>query len=261
MTPTSAPESRPARAASLTRLCFLAAFLALVSQGCCSSHPPVAWSFDRSFVVSLLPDPPKPGSGEQTSDLAAAHLAYSNATPQDLERAEWESQWGRASFIFCFTNVFRVAFETNRFPQTMAFFAWLVTETDSVADYGKDHWSRLRPYVVDPNYPCRGKLEGPDVSYPSGHSTRGTVVALALAELFPGLQPQFLKVGREIGWHRVQLGKHYPLDIYAGRVLGQEIFRQLKETKAFDAAWQKVCAEIEPSRARLEGDNPPPAVR
>jgi membrane-associated phospholipid phosphatase len=64
----------------------------------------------------------------------------------------------------------------------------------------------------------------------SGHPDR---VALLLAELFPEPKQAILAIGRDIGWDRVLIGKHFPTGIYAGRVLGQAIVRQLLSSPAF----------------------------
>jgi len=94
-------------------------------------------------------------------------------------------------------------------------------------------WNRRRPYLVDTNLLDGGDVEKFSGSYPSGHSTRGTVLAMLLAEMFPEHREAILSKGREIVWHRVILGKHYPTDVYAGRVLAQGIVRQMKSNGLF----------------------------
>ena len=54
-----------------------------------------------------------------------------------------------------------------------------------VTDTGKNYWKRPRPYTVDTNLANGADDLEKSFSYPSGHSTRGTVFALVLAELFP----------------------------------------------------------------------------
>jgi membrane-associated phospholipid phosphatase len=115
--------------------------------------------------------------------------------------------------------------------------------------------ARHREFTVpSPNRPlraCPGRFphasehEDPKhYSYPSGHSTRGTVFALLLAELFPGQREAILAKGREAGWLRVQGGVHYPSDIYAGRVLGQELARDFLHRPEFQADLAAAKAEL-----------------
>jgi len=48
-----------------------------------------------------------------------------------------------------------------------------------------------------------------------------------------------------MGWHRVQIARHYPTDIYAGRVLAQAIVEQLKKNPEFQNHYAAIKAEIE----------------
>jgi hypothetical protein len=45
-------------------------------------------------------------------------------------------------------------------------------------------------------------------------------------------------------WHRVEIARHYPTDIYAGRVLAQAIVRQMKKSNAFQKDFAEAKAEI-----------------
>ena len=81
--------------------------------------------------------------------------------------------------------------------------------------------------------------------YPSGHSTRGTVYSLVLAEVFPEHKEAILEIGRNIGWDRVLIGMHFATDIYAGRVLGQAIVRELLASPAFQSDLAEAKAEAQ----------------
>jgi acid phosphatase (class A) len=107
----------------------------------------------------------------------------------------------------------------------------------------KEHWKRQRPYQLD----ARLSLGAPERSfgYPSGHSTRGTVYALLMAEIFPERKEAILAIGRDIGWDRVLIGKHFPTDIYAGRVLGQAVMRELLSSPAFQRDLAEAKAEAQ----------------
>jgi acid phosphatase (class A) len=67
---------------------------------------------------------------------------------------------------------------------------------------------------------------------------------MLLAELFPDRKEAILATGRDIGWDRVLLGKHFPTDIYAGRVLGQAIVRELLANPAFQHDLAEAKAEM-----------------
>jgi acid phosphatase (class A) len=137
--------------------------------------------------------------------------------------------------IYHFAPIIGPWFQPGKFPKLDAVFREVELETKAVTSIGKKHWQRLRPYHVDPaRFPHAIEHEKPtDYGYPSGHSTRGTVYAMLLAELFPAQREALLARGREVGWLRVQGGVHFPTDVYAGRVLGQAVARGFLASPAF----------------------------
>ena len=70
------------------------------------------------------------------------------------------------------------------------------------------------------------------------------VLALVLADLFPGKHDAIVAEARSIGWHRVEIARHYPTDIYAGRVLAQAIVKQMQKSDAFQKDFDEAKAEI-----------------
>lgn len=111
-----------------------------------------------------------------------------------------------------------------------------------MVDNAKDYWKRPRPYKVDPIL-ANGKLEK-SFSYPSGHSTESMTLALVMADLFPDHRDAIIGEARNIGWHRVEIARHYPTDIYAGRVLAQAIVRQMKKDADFQNDFAAAKAEL-----------------
>jgi acid phosphatase (class A) len=202
----------------------LLALLAVVPLRAAPAAAPVSYlATSHTDVLTLLAPPPAAGSPEDKADLECAYAVASTATPQEVAEAKDEVKLT----IFHFAPVIGPWFQAGRFPKLEALFKEVETETKAVTSKGKKSWKRLRPYIVDPvRFPHAVEHEKEtDYSYPSGHSTRGTVYAALLAEIFPEHRDALMAKGREIGWRRVQGGVHYPTDIYAGRVLGQALAR------------------------------------
>ncbi|HMD53742.1 MAG TPA: phosphatase PAP2 family protein, partial [Phycisphaerae bacterium] len=86
-------------------------------------------------------------------------------------------------------------------------------------------------------------------SYPSGHSTESMVLALVLAGVFPDKHDAIIAEARNIGWHRVEIARHYPTDIYAGRVLAQAIVREMNKNPDFQHDLAAAKAEIAAAQA------------
>ena len=189
--------------------------------------------------IALLAPPPLSGSSEQAADLAEVISVVKTCPPGDAALARAEKKFT----IFAFAPAIGSFFQPGKFPRTEAFFERVQKEASQVTDAAKDHWQRPRPYIVEPSLSAAGEPEK-SFSYPSGHSTRGTVFALLLAELFPDKRDDVLAIGRNLGWHRVEIARHYPTDIYAGRTLAQAMVREMKSSSAFQRDFAEVKNEI-----------------
>jgi acid phosphatase (class A) len=188
--------------------------------------------------IALLPPPPASGSAEEAADLAEARSVFNGRTPADEARATKSS--GLAFSLF--GPAIGPIFDPVKLPRTEALLQKIKKDIGAAIDSPKNYFKRRRPYQMDDKLSL-GKPE-PSFSYPSGHSTRGTVYAMVLAELFPEKKEPVLEVGREIGWDRVIIGKHFPTDVYAGRVLGQAIVVALKASPEFQHDLAEAKAEI-----------------
>lgn len=188
--------------------------------------------------IALLPPPPKAGSPEEAADLDTVRMVFNARTEQEKDRAFKDSGLSFALFQPAIGS----EFDLDHLPKTKAMLQQVKKEIGIIIDIPKNHFQRKRPYLIDEHLSL-GNPE-PSFSYPSGHSTRGTVYSMVLAELFPDRKGPVLEFGRAIGWDRVLIGKHFPTDIYAGRVLGQAIVKQLMASPNFQADLAAARAEI-----------------
>jgi acid phosphatase (class A) len=194
-------------------------------------------------AATLLAPPPLLDSVEQAADMDEVKTVYHAAGSNDIAAAYSEKKFS----VFNFTPAVGVFFTATNLPQTAAFFEKVQLDAETVTDLGKDYFKRPRPFTTDPSL-ANGKLEK-SFSYPSGHSTESMVLALVLADLLPDKHDAIIAHARMIGWHRVQIARHYPTDIYAGHVLAQVIVKQLKKSEAFEKDSAEVKAEIAAAKA------------
>lgn len=190
-------------------------------------------------VLALLPPPPPRDSGEQAADLGEVRSVHLSHPAEDEAAALFEDT---NLTLVNFAPVIAVFSQPDRLPKTKSFFRQIFRDSAQSVSVGKNYWKRDRPFITDPSL-----LQGaptPGFSYPSGHSTIGTVYALVLAEMFPDKREAILAIGRNIGWHRVMLAKHYPTDVMAGRVLAQAIVRELNTNPDFQRDLEAAKAEI-----------------
>ncbi len=188
-------------------------------------------------ALALLAPPPAASSAEEQADLPEVWSVFSARTPEEEAAAILEE----SLTIYAFAPAIGTNFQAGRYPKTEALLAEAAKETGPLIGAAKQHYLRPRPFLLDK----RLLLGEPETgfSYPSGHSTLGTVYAALLAELFPKQAEAILAQGRTIGWHRVQIGRHYATDVYAGRVLGQAIVREFMKSAAFQRDLAECRAE------------------
>lgn len=200
--------------------------------------------------VALLPPPPASGSAEEAADLQTVRSVFKSRTPADEKRAFKDATLA----LSLFAPIIGPDFEPQKLPKTWALLQEVKKEIGVTIDTPKDFFKRRRPYLLDPQLSL-GKPE-PSFSYPSGHSTRGTVYSLLLAEIFPAHRDAILELGLDIGWDRVLIGKHYPSDVLAGRVLGQAIVRELRKSAQFERDLSQAKAEAAQASAQIEVQRP-----
>jgi acid phosphatase (class A) len=193
-------------------------------------------------AVALLAPPPLIDSPEQAADMQAVREVYHACDSNDMAIAYSQKKFN----IFNFTPAIGDFFQPGKFPVTEAFFHNVQSDAETVTDAAKDYYKRPRPYFTDPSL-ANGKLEK-SFSYPSGHSTESMVLALVLADLFPDKHDAIIATARSIGWHRVMIARHYPTDIYAGRVLAQAIVKQMKKNGSYQRDFAAAQAEIAQAR-------------
>ena len=91
--------------------------------------------------------------------------------------------------------------------------SWLVVE-----EIIKPLVARLRP-SAEMGAVIVGKIST-DYSFPSGHATIAWAMATVLAAKKPDGKPLYYILALAISLSRIYLGKHYPLDVVAGGIIG-----------------------------------------
>lgn len=89
-----------------------------------------------------------------------------------------------------------------------------------ISGFAKDIWGRLRPHellagVVNLDYVVRGP------GFPSGHVALATALALTVGRYLPSKYKWLVPVWIiSVGWSRMYLGIHAPLDVVGGFAIG-----------------------------------------
>ncbi len=99
----------------------------------------------------------------------------------------------------------------------------LVVGADAVADLAatvlRDATNRARPPFVYPRPRPLVAVPHSD-SFPSGHTATSFACATVLSAAFPRAAPGFFLLAAAIGFSRIYVGVHWPLDVLGGAILG-----------------------------------------
>ena len=194
-------------------------------------------------VARLLPPPPSAESAETRAELELLLRVQETRTPSQVERARADNKIELASF----TPALGPWATAANLPLTDRLLEEAITDAKHFSDRAKDLFNRPRPHVTEKR--IKVAIEGQEGScYPSGHATRGMLLALILAELAPDKKAALLERGRELGWARAVAGVHFPSDLTAGRVLGQAVAQALLANPAFQQDLARARAEVEAAR-------------
>ncbi|MBU2574949.1 MAG: phosphatase PAP2 family protein [Elusimicrobia bacterium] len=185
------------------------------------------------FKTMRFDPPPAPGSGAQQADLAAVMDWQKKRTETDCARAEsvffvsYDLFWGDKIFWgdkepFCAASA----------GEVKEFFKRVDSDAGEAVDVMKERFQRSRPFAArEEIQPCIKKSRS--YSYPSGHAAFSRIFAAVLGDIIPERRDEFMKKADEIARDRVIAGVHYPADIAAGKVFGDEFHARLLNSPAY----------------------------
>ena len=110
----------------------------------------------------------------------------------------------------------------------------------------KNKYQRLRPFATfkeESLKPWTDEEESKTLSYPSGHSSRGYMYALALCTVIPEYTTEIMERAQEYALNRVICGHHWKSDIDASLLLAAAMFANVVCTDEYQAQLKKARAE------------------
>jgi acid phosphatase (class A) len=191
-------------------------------------------------LLSLLPSPPARNS---PGDLADIQAVLDMQKSRGTERAALAVHDANENPLAIYGAILGEGVTAARFPLVVAFLNRVAENEDTVVDPAKKGFARPRPHLVNaeivPIVP-----RSSSGSYPSGHTTRGTLVGLVLVKMLPEKREAIMARIEEYGQSRLVAGIHYPADIEAG-------FRAGTATAAVMMTMPTFQADLAAARAEL----------
>jgi len=238
----NAEEPVPRRKSLTRRAVVAAALLVTLGSGYAlwqHEKPPEFLHVAESDFVALFTAPPAADSPQTRVELDELLALQQHRTPQEADAAYADRKteiWQFATALGLQPDQVREMDALNRLAEQIE---------DDVRPYvraAKHRFLRLRPYEIEPRIsPCIDDVRG-DLSYPSGHSTYGYVMAYLLSDMVPERRAQLMARAQEFAQQRAVCGVHFPSDLTAGRV-GAEWLAQ-----KFLASPEYLAASVEARR-------------
>jgi acid phosphatase (class A) len=183
----------------------------------------------ESVDLSDIPAPPVMGSEADAVDLATVLKWQELRTEFECARAQHESHGYATSF-------FGVPYGplTDEEAQSLVDFQErLFKEVNFFSRILKQRYSRVRPFNRHASIkPCI-TIHNSN-GYPSGHAAAAYVASRTFSLIWPERARAFNRRAEEIALGRVIGGVHFPLDIEAGKILGERVFSALMESDEFE---------------------------
>lgn len=186
----------------------------------------IPW-FVRPINIYLPPPPPEQNNTKAWSkeilDLKAAQKNLSEKQKQAVYfwaglTGQGSGDWRIIANQFLFQNNVPMAKAILvRSVLTMSLYDTAIAYLNA-----KYHYGVMRPSVRDPSVKTMVAIP-PHPSYPSGHSTEGTIFKIILTYYFPDEKNRWDALAEEAGMSRIWGGIHYPADHRTGQILGTTV--------------------------------------
>ena len=192
-------------------------------------------------LLDLLPPPPANDSAKTKAEVGELLTIQVTRTKAMEDRAIADAN----ETIWRFSDaVDNPKFTQENLPKFTAFFDRIVETEGAVVDPAKDVWKRTRPHLLYPDLVKPVVPLSKSGSYPSGHTTLGTLMGVVLADMLPEKRKAIMDRAWEFGWNRVIGGIHYPSDIEAGRISGIAIAQTISEHEDYREEYAEAKAEL-----------------
>jgi acid phosphatase (class A) len=185
---------------------------------------------EQSHPLEILATPPAPHSPTSDAELAELHRIENARTAEQAARAKADDD---NQTIFLYRTVFGEKFTKENLPAVEALGARLKADESANTGAAKDAFHRIRPYNVDKTLHPVCKTKTKDDSYPSGHTTVGYLMGLALIDIAPERRDEILARADDYGHNRLVCGVHFPSDVAAARLVAYAVHAIMELNPAY----------------------------
>lgn len=189
-------------------------------------------------VTEMLPQPIVNGSREFVLDSLLYEAGKTlRATPRG-EIAVSQKSPSLTTMLRVFSGPLGITLSQSGTPDIAAYLNTTFKYGRAGIQNAKHSFRRQRPYQYfgQPSGIPKAERANDFTSYPSGHSLRGWICAMALSAIAPEYTEALFKAGYEFGQSRVIVGYHFQSDVDAGRTAAAISYSVLSG----DSKWLKL---------------------
>jgi acid phosphatase (class A) len=191
-------------------------------------------------IIPFLPAPVANGSAQDKEQQAQVIAVQKAASAERIALANSDAE---ETVYAMFASVMGPNFKPANLPISTKVFERIGETEDAVVDPVKAYFGRTRPFMNNPEIK---PLVNPSKSgsYPSGHTSRSTMMAAILSAMIPEKRVEIFERANDYAQSRVIGGMHYLPDLEAGRRAGSAIAATLMASPTFMADFEASRAEM-----------------
>ncbi|PKU23604.1 acid phosphatase [Telmatospirillum siberiense] len=212
---------------------------------------------DAVEIFKILPPAPREGEARYQADREIFKATRRFAGTARWTLATSDVKLSTADMLGAYSCAVGVTLTPETAPHLVHVIETAGADTSGAAGVAKDHFKRLRPFLIDEGQVCQSAADlSHSYDYPSGHTTRGWTWAELLAELAPDRAGAILARGRAFGESRIICGAHNTSAVEAGRLTAASVLAAVHGSPAFQADLKAAKEELDALRANAQTPQP-----
>ena len=168
---------------------------------------------------------------------------------RDYQDVSQQALWDESAElyqVFGVDSILGIDLSRDLTPEIILLCERAATDASTANTAVKNKYQRLRPFFTfkeESLKPWTDEEEGKTLSYPSGHSSRGYIFALALCTVAPDHTTEIMQRAQDYALNRVICGHHWKTDTDASLLLAATMFANVVCTEGYQAQLKKAIAE------------------
>jgi acid phosphatase (class A) len=201
-------------------------------------------------ITAVVPEAPQKGDVRYEADRKVFRATRAMLSTSRGRLAVSDVPSSVADVMKDFSCAAGVKLSPEATPATYRLLANANADTARANNIAKDHWKRLRPFLIDKGPVCESKDElAKSFDYPSGHTTRGWTFGMVLSDAEPDRATPVQVRARSYGESRIVCGAHNMSAVEAGRLGATVTMDSVRQTAAYRADLEAARAELKAARA------------